>query len=706
MHLIHRHLCAVGSALRAAVRSPVRAAAELAGESVNAVVAVALALLTLAQPAFRETGADWLKGLELSVTFLDRNGRLIGHRGIRHDDTLALDGLPRHLVDAVIATEDRRFFTHHGIDPVGIGRALVANAEADGVVQGGSTITQQLAKNLFLTSERTIERKIREAFLALWLEAQLTKPEILKLYLDRAYLGAGTFGIAAAAEFYFGKSARDVTLAEAAVLAGLFKAPSRYAPHLGPGAAKARAEAVLDRMVDAGVIARIEADAARHDPAIAVERPERTVPGHYLDWAFRQVQRLAAAGRFGRTTVLVVETPFDPGLQERAEAAMERALDRDGERLRIGEGAFVAMTPDGAVRALVGGRDYEDSQFDRATEALRQPGSSFKPFVYAAAVASLGYRAETPVDDAEICIGRWCPANYGRSFAGRMPLGTALARSVNTVAVRLTVEIGRAAGAMTTVQAARYGRARTIEVARAAGLTTKLYDTPSLPLGASEVTLAELTAAYAAFGSGGLEAVPHAALAVRDLHGRTLYTRERSEPAPRRVLSPRVAGETTYMMTKVVEAGTGKRAALPGQRVAGKTGTSSSYRDAWFIGFTGHLVAGIWLGNDDSSPMRGVTGGALPAATWAEVMGYAHRDLPAVALAGLDMAGRPAWAADAGAPTSGIVELAGPAPEPGRTGASIEIVGRAAAASGPSARPGAIVLVPHGPGRIRTLSAP
>ena len=593
-----------------------------------------LALLTLAQPAFQDTGPGWLKRLDLSVTFRDRFGQEIGHRGILHDDSPALADLPQHLIQAVLATEDRRFYQHWGIDPIGIGRALIANAEADGVVQGGSTITQQLAKSIFLSGERTLERKVREAFLALWLECQLSKAQILKLYLDRAYLGAGTFGVEAAAEFYFHKSARTVSLAEAAVLAGLLKAPSRYGPHLGGPASEARASDVLDRMLESGFIDRPEAEAARREPAVAVAAAAGERPDYYLDWAFRQVQRLAANGRLGRDSVLVVDTPFDPDLQRHSEAVLIGALDRDGERLAVDQAAAVVMEPSGAVRAMVGGRDYGESQFNRAADALRQPGSAFKPFVYAAALAGTDLRPDSIVADAPICLGSWCPKNYGRSFAGAMPLATALARSINTVAVRLSAEIGRAAGEWTLSRQARFGRARIIALARSLGLTTALHDTPSLPLGVSEVKLLDLTASYAAFAHGGVRAEPSAIVAVRNTRGTVLYASGHAEG--RRVLSPGLVADMNTMLARVVDAGTGRRAALAGHRAAGKTGTTNAYRDAWFVGFTGHLVAGIWFGNNSDKPMKRVTGGTLPAAAWHDIMTFAHRDLAPVPLPGLD----------------------------------------------------------------------
>ena len=614
----------------AAIARPIRILLALADEAVTVAAVAGLALLALAQPAMRETGPGWLRRLDLAVTFLDRDGREIGHRGIRHEDQLRLDQLSPHLVSAVLATEDHRFRSHVGIDPVGLLRAMAVNAQADAVVQGGSTITQQLAKNLFLSSERTIERKIKEAFLALWLERQLTKDEILKLYLDRAYMGAGNFGVQAASRFYFGKSAADLDLAEAAMLAGLYKAPARYAPHISLEAAYARSSDVLDRMVETGAISRPDAAAAKSERLAIVARTPQARPDHYLDLAFREVRRLASAGRLGNESILAVETPLDSALQSRADGEIEAALDGPASKLKAGEAAFVAMEPDGAVRALVGGRDYARSQFNRAADAHRQPGSSFKPIVYAAALAFTDLRPGSIVTDREICIGKWCPSNYARSFAGPIPLATALAQSLNTVAVSLSVEIGRSAGMLGTLSQARYGRGRIIELARDLGIGTRLVDTPSLPLGASEVTPLDLTAAYAAFANGGFRAEPHFVLRVRDGRGAPLF--ERPAPKAIRVMRPEVVGDMNAMLARVVTNGTARRAAIAGQMVAGKTGTTSAYRDAWFVGFTSHLVAGIWLGNDDFSSTRQMTGGTLPAATWRAIMGPAHQDLPFRAL--------------------------------------------------------------------------
>src|SRR5690606_451042 len=370
---------------------------------------------------------------DYAVTFLDRYGNEIGQRGILHRQAVPIDKLPDHVIKAVLGTEDRRFFEHIGIDFFGLSRALTQNIRANGVVQGGSTLTQQLAKNLFLSNERTISRKINEAFLAIWLESNLTKKEILQLYLDRAYMGGGTFGIAAAAEFYFGKNVQDVSLAEAAMLAGLFKAPAKFAPHINLPAARARANVVLSSMVEAGFMSEGQVAVARRHPANIVDRAKNESPDYFLDWAFEEVKRLAAD--IPQHT-LIVRTTFDRNLQKAAEESLEFHLRQFGAEYNVSQAATVVLSNDGAVRALVGGRDYGESQFNRATSALRQSGSSFKPYVFAAAMEK-GMTPKTVISDAPISWGNWAPRNYGRSFAGRVDLTTALARSMNTVPVRL-----------------------------------------------------------------------------------------------------------------------------------------------------------------------------------------------------------------------------------------------------------------------------
>ena len=629
---------------RLRARGPLRVALDLTSEAATLGLAGGVVMLGLAIPAFRETSDNWLKTQELAVTFLDRYGQEIGRRGIRHDDSYKLEDFPDHLVKAALATEDRRFYEHWGIDPIGTFRALTVNARGGGVVQGGSSITQQLAKNLFLSNERSIERKIKEAFLALWLEFHLTKDEILKLYLDRAYMGGGAHGAVAAAEYYFGKSARDLTLAESAMLAGLFKAPTKYAPHINLPAARARANDVLANMVEAGFLTEGQIQTARRNPASPVNRSRETTPDFYLDWAFVQVKELAAAGKFGNERVLIVKTPLDIAIQKRGEQTLEDLLRQHGRQYDADQGAIVTMDVDGAVRAMVGGRDYGHSQFNRATDALRQPGSSFKPFVYAAALSTNPkLRPNSVVTDAPICLGNWCPQNYSRSFSGSMPLTSALARSINSIPVRMSLEIGKGN--------AKAGRAIIIDLAQKMGLTHPLADSSSLPIGAAEATVLDMTASYAVFANGGKKSTPYATQEVRNSQGEVIYRHDRDAPQPQ-VLEQRVVHDMNFMLSKVVEEGTGRRATLDGIRAAGKTGTTNGYRDAWFVGYTGNLVSGVWFGNDDHTSMKDMTGGTLPAMAWKEVMAFAHQNLEIRPIPGLPESATAVAFASGRAPTT------------------------------------------------------
>jgi len=590
-----------------------------------------LLALALAVPAFRETAdEDWLKKSELAVVFLDRYGNEIGSRGIKHSSAVALQDFPDHLIKAVLATEDRRFYEHFGIDIGGTARAMVTNARAGGVVQGGSSITQQLAKNLFLSNERTIERKVKEAFLALWLETRLSKNEIFKLYLDRAYMGGGAFGVDAAAQFYFGKSAREVNLAEAAMLAGLFKAPTRFAPHINLPAARARANVVLDNLVEAGFMTEGQVFGARRNPAVAIDRRDEGAPGYYLDYAFDEMKKLVETPAFRNIPdrAFVVRTALDLGLQRTAEDTVENMIRQFGRDYHAKQAAAVVADLDGAVRAMVGGLDYNISQFNRATDAYRQPGSSFKPYVYATALMN-GFKPNSVVVDGPVCIGNWCPQNYGHSYSGSVTLTQAITRSINVVPVKLSIMMGGSAGP-------KAGRAKIVQTARRMGIKAPLPDTPSLPIGADEVTLLEHTVAYATFPNQGKAVKPHAILEVRSGAGNTIWRFDRDESKkPTQAIPPQVASDMAMMMSKVVEEGTAKRAALDGVKAAGKTGTTNSYRDAWFVGYTGNFVCGVWYGNDDYSPLNRMTGGSLPAQTWHEIMAYAHQGIELKQVVGL-----------------------------------------------------------------------
>jgi penicillin-binding protein 1A len=585
-------------------------------------------MLALAIPAFRETSdEDWLKKSELAVTFLDRYGNEIGNRGIKHNDSVSLDEMPDHLIKAVLATEDRRFYDHFGIDYLGTFRALLTNAKAGGVVQGGSTITQQLAKNLFLSNERTIERKIKEAFLALWLETHLAKNEILKLYLDRAYLGGGTFGVNGAAQYYFGTSVRDVTLPEAAMLAGLFKAPSKFSPLANLPAARARANVVLDNLVEAGFMTEGQVYGARRNPATPIDRRQEDSPNYYLDWAFDEMRKLVDTfPKSVNESFFVVRTAIDPNLQRYAEREIESALRQYGHDYGASQSAAVIADLDGGVRAMVGGRDYGASQFNRAVDALRQPGSSFKPYVYATALAN-GFTPQSIVVDSPVCIGNWCPHNYSGGYSGSLTLTQAITNSVNVIPVKLSIALGDGNP--------KLGRAKIIQTARNFGIYTPLPDTPSLPIGADEVNVVEHAVAYATFPNLGKSVAPHAALEVRTGTGELVWRFDRDGKRPEQVISPQVALEMIGMMNSVVMNGTGRRAQLDGIQVAGKTGTTNGYRDAWFVGYTGNFSGAVWMGNDDYTPTKRMTGGTIPALIWHNIMAYAHQGVELRSLPGL-----------------------------------------------------------------------
>ncbi len=585
-----------------------RAVVEFVGEGFTLGTGGAVLMLAFAIPSFHATSSDWWSKGDLAVTFLDRYGNEIGKRGINQSDAVPLEEMPDYLIKAVLATEDRRFYDHFGIDVPGTLRALVENLRANAVVQGGSSLSQQLAKNLFLSNQRTIERKIKEAFLALWLESHYTKNQILKLYLDRAYMGGGTFGVDAASEYYFGKSVKDISLAEAAMLAGLFKAPSRFAPSVNLPAARARANEVLTNMVQAGFMTEGQIIGARRHPADVIEHANDTnSPDYFLDWAFQQVKDFEDF----KDRVLVVRTTVDMGIEHATEDAINNTLRQFGTSYRVSQGAAVVVSTDGAVRAMVGGRDYGESQFNRATDALRQPGSSFKPFVYATAMMN-GFNPKSIVQDAPICIGNWCPHNYGGGFSGPVTLTTALVKSINVIPVRL---------------AQAFGRDKIVETAKKMGITSELRITRSLPLGASEVKVVDMAGAYAVFANGGYKATPYAFTQILTSSGNVLYDRRRDAKPPERVLPEEVVADMNGMMVQVPEWGTGRAAKLDGIRTAGKTGTTSDYRDAWFCGFTGNYAGAIWFGNDNYTPTRRVTGGTLPARTWHEFMTFAHNGI-------------------------------------------------------------------------------
>lgn len=595
-----------------------RGLVELASEGFTMGTAGTIVLLALALPAFEETAKDWRSQGDYAVTFLDRYGNEIGQRGIIQRDSVPVDEIPDHVIKAVLATEDRRFFEHFGIDFIGLARALSENVRANSVVQGGSTLTQQLAKNLFLTNERSMERKIKEAYLALWLEWNLTKKEILQLYLDRAYLGGGTFGIAAASDFYFNKGVKELTLAEAAMVAGLFKAPGNYAPHINLPAARGRANVVLSNLVDAGFMTEGQVLSARLHPATAVDRAGRETPDYFLDWAFEEVKKIAPKNG---PHALVARTTLDMDLQNAAEESVEFHLRQHGQAYRVSEGAMVMMETNGAVRAIVGGRDYARSQFNRATRALRQTGSSFKPYVYTAAMEA-GFTPESIVPDAPISWGNWSPKNYGRGYAGRVPLSTSLIRSYNTVPVRLAKD--------------HLSIPVIVEKTKEMGVESELNGHRTMVLGTSGMTVMDQATGYLTLANGGFTGSRHGITQLLTHAGEVVYDFGRDAPAPRRTVTEQAVTSMNSIMVQIPETGTARRAALPGIRSAGKTGTAQAYRDAWYVGYTGNYVAAVWLGNDDYSPTNNMTGGSVPAMVWQRLMAYAHQKVELKPIPGIE----------------------------------------------------------------------
>ena len=539
-----------------------------------------------------------------TIQIVGVDGSILATRGEMAGTNIALKSLPAHLPKAFIAIEDRRFYSHMGIDPMGIFRAAVANVMRRGVAQGGSTLTQQLAKNIFLTQERTMMRKLQEVELALWLEHKYSKNEILELYLNRVYFGSGAYGVEAAAQKYFGKSARNVTLAEAAMLAGLVKSPSRLAPNRNPDGAERRANTVLSAMADAGFITEAQAKTTIGNPAYAVKPAGAGTINYVADWIIDVLDDLV--GQVDQN--IVVETSIDPKLQSVAEAAIIDELAAKSVKFHVSQGALVAMTPQGAVRALVGGRNYADSQFNRAVTAKRQPGSAFKPFVFLTALET-GLTPDTVRQDSPINVKGWTPENYTKEYFGPVTLTQALAMSLNTVAVRLGLEVGAKS---------------VVRTAHRLGIASKLEPNASLALGTSEVTLLELVGAYAPFANGGQSTTPHVVERIRTVEGnKTLYKR----PAELfgQIVDTRTVGMMNAMMQETLLSGTARKAEIPGWPAAGKTGTSQDFRDAWFIGYTANLVTGVWLGNDDNSPTRKATGGGLPVEVWTRFMRTAHQ---------------------------------------------------------------------------------
>lgn len=547
------------------------------------------------------------------------DGSVLANRGTTGGEALALEDMSPYLPQAVMAIEDRRFYSHFGIDPLGLGRAILTNIMSGRTVQGGSTLTQQLAKNLFLSPDRTIERKIQEVLLAFWLEQKYTKDQIMAMYLNRVYFGSNAYGVEAASRRYFNKSARDVNLGEAALLAGLLKAPSRLSPARDPQAAEERAQVVLQSMQDVGFITEDEIKTAMSQPPTKAKRFWSGAEHYAADMVLDEVRMLVGDVKQD----LVVDTTIDLDLEKEAEKALSNVLSTEGKKLGASQAALASIDGTGAIRAIVGGADYSQSQFNRAAKAKRQPGSAFKPFVYIAALEN-GLTPNSVRNDAPVKIGKWTPENYDQKYRGEVTLATALANSLNTIAAQLVMEVGPD---------------RVAQVAHRMGIESDLQANASIALGTSEVSLLELTSAYAPMMNGGFKATPHIVKRITDPDGKVLY--ENKYDNPPRVLSEAIAATMNSMLTGVINEGTGKAAKLKGWQAAGKSGTTQSFRDALFVGYTSTLTTGVWFGNDDGTSMKKVTGGGLPAKAWKEFMTAAHSGLTPSKLFGLGTYGEP-----------------------------------------------------------------
>ena len=549
-----------------------------------------------------------------NVKIVSADDRLLANRGMTGGEALSLSEMSPYIPQALIAIEDRRFRSHFGIDPFGLGRAMVTNVLQGRLVQGGSTLTQQLAKNLFLKPERTLERKVQEVLLAFWLEHEYTKDQILEMYLNRVYFGSGAYGVESASRRYFGKSAREVTLSEAALLAGLLKAPSRLSPARDPKAAEARAQVVLTAMSEEGMIGQKELAFAMSAPATRAASYWTGSENYVADRIMEELPGLVGEIQ----TDVIVDTTVDLTLQKLAEDSIRKLIEENGQKLQVSQGALVSIDNSGAVRAMVGGADYANSQFDRASEARRQPGSAFKPFVYLAALEA-GRTPDSIRNDAPVKIGKWTPDNYKGKYLGRVTLTEALAKSLNSVSAQLVMEVGPKA---------------VVEVAQRLGVESKLQANTSIALGTSEVTPLELTAAFVPFANGGYRPDVHFISRVTDINGKVLYQYPAAE-APR-VVKPEIVGMMNRMMTETLAIGTARKAAF-GWPAAGKTGTSQQSRDAWFVGYTSNLTTGVWFGNDDGKPTKNITGGSLPSIAWKTFMEAAHEGVPVRQLPGIDL---------------------------------------------------------------------
>ncbi len=530
-----------------------------------------------------------------STTITAENGNEVKTFGSVYSEVIRLNELPSYVPDAIISTEDRRFYAHFGFDIVAFTRAMLTNIFMGRYAQGGSTITQQVAKNLFLTSQKNIKRKTQELLLAFWLEHKFSKEQILTLYLNRVYLGAGTYGIEAASQKYFQKSSRDMNLLEAAIIAGMLKAPSRYNPIASAERAKARAKVVLQNMVNNDALTERQMKYALTLPVGEDKSYKVQGADYFADWVYREVNDYIGE----RGNDIYVYTTLDQKIQENAEKILREAVLAAKNR-NVSEGAVVVLNKSGEVKAMVGGIDYRKSQFNRAVTALRQPGSAFKPFVYLTALQN-GWKREDRIDDVPLSIGKWKPENYDKKYYGSVTLDEALMKSLNLATVNLSESLSRK---------------DIIRTAKKMGISTPVENTPSLALGTFEVKVVDMAAAYSAIANGGYATWPHAIKEVYTRDGYQLYQREAD--TENRILDAGAVKDLTKMLEKVISQGTGRRAKIPGF-AAGKTGTTQDYRDAWFVGFTDEYVIAVWVGNDDNSPMKGVTGGTLPAEIWRKI---------------------------------------------------------------------------------------
>ena len=538
-----------------------------------------------------------------SITFLDRQGRILASFGDIYGQSIRYDQLPKHLVDAVIVTEDRKFFDHMGIDIRGIVRALIVNFKAGRVVQGGSTITQQLAKNLFLSPERSITRKIHEAILSLWLEFRFSKKQILSIYLNRVYLGSGTYGVQAAAEKYFNKKVEQLNIYESALIASLLKAPSKYNPISNEKLSEIRTKKVLNNMakfkkIDSSDLKKYLNIKATYE---GISEPPKSTR-YFVDWLLPRVR--SYLGEIKED--LIVRTTLDIELQRIAENSLTSISKQYSN---ADQSAIVTLDLNGGVLAMVGGKDYGDSQFNRVTQAQRQPGSAFKLFVYLSALEQ-GLSPFEMVEDSKVSIESWSPKNYKNEFLGKISIVEAFSKSINTVAVKVSEETGRK---------------RIINKAKKLGIKSKLIDSPSLALGTSEVNLLELTNAYNVIANGGNGVWSHGIRLIENVDGELLYLRKGFGPG--KVIDAETVKKMTFLLKETVKNGTGKNANF-NRPIAGKTGTSQLLRDAWFIGFSSEMVSGVWFGNDNDSSMGKITGGTAPAILWKDFMIKAHKDRP------------------------------------------------------------------------------